>query len=168
MSDSKPEDSKSEDPDRRSFLSKVSTLTMAGGLIAGYGAFAGMALRLLYPSHGRKVSWVFVGEAEKIRLNDAIRLQTPTGQAVTITRLKQDGTADDFLALSTTCPHLGCQVHWEPQHNRFFCPCHNGAFDPTGKATEGPPAAARQELAHFPLRIDNGLIFIQVPTEALG
>jgi Rieske Fe-S protein len=141
---------------------------MAGGLAAGYGAFGVMAGWFLYPSQPRKLAWIFVGEASNIRLNDVLRIETPTGQRVTIARRKEDGTADDFLALSTTCPHLGCQVHWEPQHNRFFCPCHNGAFDPSGKATEGPPAAAGQVLPSFPLRLDNGLIFIQVPLDVLG
>jgi cytochrome b6-f complex iron-sulfur subunit len=154
--------------DRRRFFSRVSSLAMAGGLIAGYGMFGAIAGRFLYPSQPRRLAWVFVGEANKFQVGDTVAFQTPIGQRVTITRRKNDQQADDFLALSTTCPHLGCQVHWEPQNNRFFCPCHNGVFDPTGKATEGPPAAAGQSLPQFPLRLENGLIFVQVPAEVLG
>jgi len=73
----------------------------------------------------------------------------------------------DFLALSSTCPHLGCQVYWESNKSRFFCPCHNGAFDSQGNATEGPPAKAKQQLLRFSLMVENGLLFIQVPTESI-
>ncbi len=71
------------------------------------------------------------------------------------------------MALSSTCPHLGCKVHWEAPENRFFCPCHNGAFDPSGRAIAGPPAEAGQSLGRYPLRIEGGLLYIEVPTERL-
>lgn len=70
-----------------------------------------------------------------------------------------------FAALSSTCPHLGCQVQWQPQHGRFLCPCHNGAFDASGRAIQGPPADAGQFLSSFPLKIEEGLLLIEVPTD---
>jgi len=153
--------------DRRAFA-KASSLVMAGGLIAGYGTMAYIAGRFLYSSTPRKLAWMFVAEAAKLHVGDTVEFRTPAGQTVTITRRGQEGTAADFLGLSSTCPHLGCQVHWEAQNNRFFCPCHNGAFDPAGKATAGPPAAAGQSLQQYPLKIENGLVFIEAPTELLG
>lgn len=155
-------------PGRRTFLSKASTVAMASGLAAGYGTLLYMAGRFLYSSQPRKLAWLFVREADRFKVGEVLRYQTPAGQTVTITRRGEGGTVDDFLALSSTCPHLGCQVHWEPQNNRFFCPCHNGAFEPTGKAIAGPPAEAGQSLPQFPLRLENGLIFIQAPLELLG
>jgi Rieske Fe-S protein len=140
---------------------------MAGGLLAGYGMLGYMAGRFLYPSEGRKLAWVYVTQVQRMQPGDTLRYETPTGQTVTVTRRAADGTADDFLALSSTCPHLGCKVHWEAPNNRFFCPCHNGAFDPSGKAIAGPPAEAGQSLAHFALKVDNGLLFIEVPVESL-
>jgi Rieske Fe-S protein len=56
-------------------------------------------------------------------------------------------------------------VHWEPGDDRFFCSCHNGVFDPQGKATSGPPAVEEQDLARYELKIENGLLFIKVPTD---
>jgi Rieske Fe-S protein len=109
-----------------------------------------------------------VAEAAKVKAGEVLRYQTPAGQTVTITRHGEMGTEADFLALSSTCPHLGCQVHWEPENKRFFCPCHNGAFEPSGKAIAGPPAEAGQSLPTFPLRMENGLIFIQASVEELG
>jgi hypothetical protein len=40
-------------------------------------------------------------------------------------------------------------------------------FDPQGTATEGPPADAGQSLARYPLMVENGMLFIEVRTEAL-
>ena len=96
---------------------------------------------------------------------------SPSGDVVTIARRTNSGdevgTADDFVALSSTCPHLGCKVHWEPQNQRFFCPCHNGIFQPDGKATGGPPAEAGQSLLSYPLNVENGLLYIEVAAESL-
>jgi cytochrome b6-f complex iron-sulfur subunit len=44
-----------------------------------------------------------------------------------------------FLALSSTCSHLGCTVPWNPRSKTFPCPCHASVFDITG-AVKGPPA----------------------------
>ena len=77
------------------------------------------------------------------------------------------GDVDDFIALSSTCPHLGCQVHWEAAHDRFFCPCHNGVFDPSGRGLSGPPGEAGLSLPSYNLRVDNGLLFIEVPVTRL-
>jgi nitrite reductase/ring-hydroxylating ferredoxin subunit len=153
---------------RRTFLSTASSAVMAGGLLASYGTLAYVAGRFLYLNQPRKLAWIFVAEAARIRLNETIQFRTPAGQPVTITRVKEGSDADAFLALSTTCPHLGCRVHWEPHNSRFFCPCHNGVFDAQGKATQGPPADANQSLPQFPVKVENGLVFIEAPTEVLG
>lgn len=152
---------------RRSFLSAASGAAMGAGLVAGYGGFAVVAGLYVYPSQQRQMAWVYLGQASRFPVGRVLRFQTPAGRTVTITRVREAGDVDDFLALSTVCPHLGCQVHWEAANNRFFCPCHNGVFDPTGKAISGPPAEAGQSLPRFSLRLDNDLIFIHVPVDPL-
>ena len=57
---------------------------------------------------------------------------------------------------------------WEPQNNRYFCPCHNGTFDPSGKATGGPPGDAGQSLPRYALHVQKGLLYIDVPAEQLS
>jgi menaquinol-cytochrome c reductase iron-sulfur subunit len=42
-------------------------------------------------------------------------------------------------AFSATCTHLGCQVHWNGDAQKFICPCHGGAYDSQGRVIEGPP-----------------------------
>lgn len=155
-------------PVRRTFLASASSLAMAGGLLAGYGTFAWMAGGFLYPSRPLRKAWLFVTRVGQLGKGDALAYRSPAGQRITITRQGDGETAEDFLALSSVCPHLGCQVHWEAHRDRFFCPCHNGVFDPQGKATEGPPAEAGQSLAHYPLKVEDGLLFIEVPVEGLS
>ncbi|MHC4822169.1 MAG: QcrA and Rieske domain-containing protein [Planctomycetota bacterium] len=87
----------------------------------------------------------------------------PGGARVVIARQGAAAEAESFMALSSTCPHLGCQVHWEAHNDRFFCPCHNGVFDPSGKGTEGPPGDAGQDLPRYPLKVEGGLLYIEVP-----
>ncbi len=152
--------------DRRGFLSG-SSAAMAAGLVAGYGTLAAMAGRFLYPSSSHGKAWMFVRELSGVEVGEAITLKTPAGADVVVTRRGELGGAGDFIALSSTCPHLGCRVHWEELNHRFFCPCHNGVFDPQGKATAGPPAAAGQSLLQYPLKVEHGLLFIEIPTETL-
>ncbi|MCA9062771.1 MAG: ubiquinol-cytochrome c reductase iron-sulfur subunit [Planctomycetaceae bacterium] len=91
----------------------------------------------------------------------------PAGQKVVISRIGEKGTAADFIALSSVCPHLGCAVHWEANNDRFFCPCHNGAFDAAGNPLSGPVKEANQSLSRYELKAENDLLFIRVATEAL-
>jgi len=151
------------EPDRRRFLTNASRVAMAAGLAAGYGTFGWIAGRFLYPAEAGEGIWQFVSEVDGIASGESLRYTGPSGETINVARQGRDGGVDDFIALSSTCPHLGCQVHWEPQNDRFFCPCHNGIFDPSGVATGGPPGDAGQSLPRYPLRIEDGLLFIQVP-----
>jgi Rieske Fe-S protein len=140
---------------------------MGGGLLAGYGAFAAMAGRFLYSDQDDSI-WHFVALTRDLGLGEARSYQTPGGARIVIARQSEGETVTSFVALSSTCPHLGCQVHWEAHNRRFFCPCHNGAFDSSGKATEGPPAQSRQELVRYELEVRNGLLFVRIPSRALS
>lgn len=152
---------------RRSFIARSSSALMALGLAAGYGMFGWLMGRFLYPAEARNRAWQFVRGLKQFAVGDAVSYTTPAGQEVVVTRVADAGTADDFIALSSVCPHLGCQVHWEPQNNRFFCPCHNGIFDPSGKAIAGPPGDAHQHLPRYPLQVHNDLLYIEVSTDRL-
>lgn len=168
MAEPQDESPKTDDgTTRRGFLSSAG---MVCGLAAGYGTFAVMAGRYLYlyPTGANDKAWLFITELKGMAIGDSIDYESPTGAKIVVARRAAEGTADDFVALSSVCPHLGCQVHWESQNNRFFCPCHNGVFDPEGVAIEGPPKAAGQSLADYPLKVESGLLFIEVPVVGLG
>jgi len=156
-----------EPTDRRGFLEYASTATMAGGLLAGYGMLGAHATRFLYPANAGASIWQYVCRAEDLSVGESLPFEMPGGAKVVVARQAEGDEADAFIALSSVCPHLGCKVHWEAVNDRFFCPCHNGAFDASGNPTEGPPASANQSLTRYELSVENGLLMINVPTEAV-
>ena len=153
---------------RRGFLKTTSTWSMAGGLVAGYGTFVILAGRFAYPSRTPPVAWQFVCRLDDMTVGDAVNFTAPDGAQIVVARLSEGQTSRDFIALSSVCPHLGCHVHWEVANDRFFCPCHNGAFDAEGRPTAGPPSQDGRALAQYPLEVQNGLLFIEVSTERLN
>lgn len=165
--DTSAQDASEENPDRRDFLNTSSSLVMCGGLAAGYGTLAYQIGRFLYPADAGRAVWQFVCTLEQLGVGESLPFTMPSGTKVVVARQVEGDTADAFVALSSICPHLGCQVHWEAVNERFFCPCHNGAFDAGGKATEGPPAKANQPLTRFPLQVEGNLLLIQVPLESI-
>lgn len=155
-------------PARRGAVALSSTALMVAGLAGGYGLFAWLSARFMLPARVGEVQQLFVTRVSDVPIGGGLLYQTPDGRTVNITRQSAGSTAGDFIALSSTCPHLGCQVKWEPQNDRYFCPCHNGTFDPTGKATGGPPGEAGQSLPRYGLRVEKGLLYIEVPIEHLS
>ena len=43
-----------------------------------------------------------------------------------------------MLAVSVKCPHLGCQLEWNPDEKSWDCPCHGSRFDVYGHLLDGP------------------------------
>lgn len=41
-------------------------------------------------------------------------------------------------AVDARCPHLGCQLAWNPDEKSWDCPCHGSRFSYTGKLLDGP------------------------------
>ena len=50
----------------------------------------------------------------------------------------------EVWAVSVHCPHLGCQVEWNPDEKTWDCPCHGSRFDIRGRLISGP---AQTDLA---------------------
>ena len=44
----------------------------------------------------------------------------------------------ELLAVSVKCPHLGCQLEWNPEEKSWDCPCHGSRFDVHGQLLNGP------------------------------
>jgi len=44
----------------------------------------------------------------------------------------------EFYFVSTRCPHLGCQLEWNPDEKSWDCPCHGSRFDFRGQLLDGP------------------------------
>ncbi|MEZ4447737.1 MAG: Rieske (2Fe-2S) protein [Polyangiaceae bacterium] len=152
---------------RRRVLTLVSQAAMAAGLVASYGTCGYVGFRYVSPRPSRKAR-LFVADLASFAVGRALDFVLPGGARVAIARRSETGGADDFVALSSTCPHLGCQVHWEGEAERFFCPCHNGTFDAGGQPTGGPPLADGTPLVRYPLAVEAGLLYLEVDEEALS
>jgi Rieske Fe-S protein len=62
-----------------------------------------------------------------------------------------------YVAFSQKCTHLSCAVIPEPDRERFFCPCHEGAFDiRTGQPIAGPP---RRPLPRVAIEVRDGTVY---------
>jgi len=73
--------------------------------------------------------------------------------------------ADELIAISATCTHLGCIVSWDEEEHIFKCPCHNGKYDPEGKVISGPPP---KPLRRHPVKIEDDKILLATETIAYG
>lgn len=45
---------------------------------------------------------------------------------------------EELFVVDIRCPHLGCQLAWNPDEKTWDCPCHGSRFDYHGNLLEGP------------------------------
>ena len=64
----------------------------------------------------------------------------------------------EVVAFSQKCTHLGCVVYYEPDEDRWHCPCHEGNFEVrSGDVISGPPT---RPLGRIDLEVrDDGMIW---------
>ncbi len=58
----------------------------------------------------------------------------------------------EVVAFNAVCPHLGCMVGYQPAQTRFYCPCHQSAFQPDGALI--PPSAAARGLDTLEVKLE--------------
>ncbi|WP_096200921.1 ubiquinol-cytochrome c reductase iron-sulfur subunit [Bacillus sp. FJAT-45350] len=150
---------------RRQFLNY--TLTGVGGFMAA-GMLMPMARFALDPALkvGADQDFVPVAQVSDIT-NEPQRFdftfeQVDAWYTSDVTRsawiYEKDG---QVIALSPVCTHLGCTVDWDvnaDNPNRFFCPCHYGAFEMDGTNVPGTPPT--QPLFKFDLEVQDGTIYL--------
>lgn len=51
----------------------------------------------------------------------------------------------EIYLVSAKCPHLGCQLEWNPDEKCFECPCHGSRFDYMGHCVDGPAQTGIEE-----------------------
>jgi Rieske Fe-S protein len=71
--------------------------------------------------------------------------------------------AGAFDVYSSTCPHLGCAVNFEPGAHRFLCPCHGSHFDLSGSRIEKPGESNPAPRGMDPLeyRVEAGELLVR-------
>ncbi len=139
--------------------------------INGLGTLMGAALAipaavylLVKPKMKKTSDWVDAADLNTLQIGQP--------QEVVFRRSRVDGwrvenekstawvvrmNAQDVVAYSPSCTHLGCAYHWDEQSKEFLCPCHTSTFSIDGKVLGGP---APRPLDRYLTRIDNGKLLI--------
>lgn len=60
-------------------------------------------------------------------------IDTPQGK--TGVYKTEDG---QFFQVDIVCPHMGCELTWNPDERSWDCPCHGSRFDYKGNRIDGP------------------------------
>lgn len=133
-----------EPQDRRGFLLAsggfFAALPLLGGLVAalrsafGPSATEGPA-RLPLCKLGEVPETGVVQRSIAYQLRRGPRVES-VAERVFVTR-----EADQVVAFSGRCTHLGCPVHLDEENEDapFVCRCHSGRFAKDGSVLEGPP-----------------------------
>ena len=139
------------------------------GVIAGIaGTLAAAAFRFLRPASApqRESKWVDAMPTASIKGDKPMMCSITTERvAGWSTTLEEQQVfilpTSDRKALSSSCPHEGCNVMWRDESNDFLCPCHDSSFGPDGAWLSGP---ARRGLDPLPCREKDGILQIQYQT----
>jgi menaquinol-cytochrome c reductase iron-sulfur subunit len=163
-----PEPQRCSAPERRSFFGAL--LTMGAAAVAAVFCWP-LARYIAYPVYAitKDEAWMDLGPLDEFAsLREPVRKlvqlkevsgwqQTTQQSAVYVTR----GVKNELLVLSSTCPHLGCSVAWQPVSGEFVCPCHGGRFAADGSRISGPPPRNMTVLA---TKTDNGHLAVRYPS----
>ena len=83
----------------------------------------------------------FTGKWSNLPQKDLKKLETGKGILIEYAGEKvgayKDERGEVFL-VSAICPHLGCELSWNPQEKSWDCPCHGSRFDYRGRLLDGP------------------------------
>ncbi len=123
---------------------------------------------VLYPLFAKtgEAGWSDLGPAEQyhslaVPLRRVVKIQDIDGWRQTISQhvvYVTEGPQGNLRVLTAVCPHLGCEVAWNPQLNEFKCPCHGGTFKASGKYISGPPPRGMDTL---PIMVRNGRLMVR-------
>ena len=119
---------------------EVTRREFARYLVAGTGAIAAGNVGIAAWTQLRTIN---TGEPRAIVPLDSV----PVGGTHLFRYPQQDDPAvllrlgdNDVVAFSQKCTHLGCVVFYQPEEERWHCPCHEGNFEAaTGDVISGPP-----------------------------
>lgn len=70
--------------------------------------------------------------------------------------------ADGILALNQVCTHQQCLVTYQPEHYRFWCPCHNRKFTRTGAQIAITPDVPPLQV--YAIEFQDGQVIVDTET----
>ena len=158
---------------RRKLLER---LAFGAGVAATAMAAWPLAASVIQPLRGEAgpadEPWVEVASEKEVRadrpLKAILRVPVRDGFFTTLVELGavwlRRTTDGKVVALSGTCPHLGCGLGPDPKGG-FACPCHESHFGPDGGYVKGPSPRAMDPL---PVRVEEGRVLVQALRFATG
>lgn len=158
-----------EFPGRRSFFA---ALIGVGTALVGALLSVPLIRFTLYPllTKTTKTKWSKIGPTSDFNsLTDPIRRtveiehvdgwrKTVLQKTVYITKGTGRWSENGIEALSSICPHLGCEVPWNKSRGQFVCPCHNSVFAADGSYVSGPSPRGMDTL---PIKTENGDLMVR-------
>ena len=121
----------------------------SGALFAGT---AGIALLSRVRREG-PATRVAIAREDELREGEARYFVYPEGEQAVLVKAR----GGELVAFSQRCPHLSCAVVYQDDAQRFYCPCHEGAFEVrSGVPIAGPP---RRPLARITLVREGGVVY---------
>lgn len=136
--------------DRRNLLKSVIVFLPFGSAFAG---FFGMGIRFITPVKREIERRIFTIHLDELELNATRQYKDLRGKDLMLVRISER----EVKAISTTCTHLGCSVHWQADKKQFYCPCHAGVFDNNGMVISGPPP---KPLDSYRVELEGDNVFI--------
>jgi Rieske Fe-S protein len=117
---------------RRTFLN-----TLWGGWAAAFSAGSLYALlKFAFPTLGKEPDFVILNAREFLDIPSNSVKPFPWGGKLGLVFKDPKGVVH---ALKGVCTHMECNVTYKPEDMKFYCPCHKGWFDETGRNISGPP-----------------------------
>ncbi|MCB0966084.1 MAG: ubiquinol-cytochrome c reductase iron-sulfur subunit [Ilumatobacter sp.] len=93
-------------------------------------------------------------DLDEVAVGDTYLFRYPTDADPAVLLRLDDA---DVVAFSQKCTHLGCVVYFQPDEERWHCPCHEGNFDAsTGAVLSGPPT---RPLGKIDVEVRDGRIW---------
>jgi Rieske Fe-S protein len=135
---------------RRTFLN-----TLFGGWALAFtaGSLYGL-LKFAFPTLGKEPDFVVLPakDFDSMPLN-SVKPFAWGGKVGLIFRNSRGAVT----ALKGVCTNMECNVTYKPEEKKFYCPCHKGWFDETGRNIEGPPP---KPLEIFNLTVDGERLIV--------
>ncbi len=150
-------------PASKSPLSQIARRSLFRGMfssvIFGLGPLVSLAAiaRYLWPNAAKAdEEWTAVGLPSDYQIGD---VRFFAEQEVYVARYD-----DGFMALSQRCSHLRCKVPFNPDTERFECPCHGSIYDNRGVNLAGP---APRPLAVHKMRVRGGALEVRTDINSI-
>ena len=104
-------------------------------LTLGFLGITRLSIKFLTPEKKARMRKIYAMSLDALSIGQSKEMTDLRGKKFLLIRTGKN----TVKALSTTCTHLGCTVYWQQDKNRFYCPCHQGIFNPDGEVISGPP-----------------------------